>query len=211
MKTKVLTIIFLIANLHLLVAQLKVFCGGQPLAVDTENNILFYNTEDCDENIYITIEDDYEDDIAIEGTILTSKSSKSAFIKGNIGKSIYIKPPNSSGNIVLVGNTNLQNRQMPAESRSSVGVSKQEGKEEVDQPKEEITIYPNPADEVLNITMSENGTIITYKVMGSYGTIMLEGTSLTNNAISVDSLSTGLYYLVVQTQQSLLTKTFYKN
>jgi len=72
-----------------------------------------------------------------------------------------------------------------------------------------ITIYPNPANDIL--TIETDTTILSYTIIDTYGILHQEGTSIPNQTISVANLPTGLYNLVLHTQTETITKTFYKN
>jgi len=73
-----------------------------------------------------------------------------------------------------------------------------------------ITIFPNPVDDILTIESESN--IISYYIRNAIGTTLLSGTNNINNTISVNNLTSGLYYLsVVTDQNTVIKKQFLKN
>jgi len=73
----------------------------------------------------------------------------------------------------------------------------------------EITVYPNPTADVLNIkrTDSEN---ITYSILSINGKMIREDAILRNNTVDVRLLKSGLYFLQLKIENSLKTLKFTK-
>jgi photosystem II stability/assembly factor-like uncharacterized protein/murein DD-endopeptidase MepM/ murein hydrolase activator NlpD len=73
--------------------------------------------------------------------------------------------------------------------------------EEVTTSKNEISIFPNPVDNLLSITTT--GILKSYKIIDIQGKIMMKGDS-NNNAISIDtsSLPSAIYIVQVETENS---------
>ena len=77
-----------------------------------------------------------------------------------------------------------------------------------------VTLYPNPATEMVNVVVSDaNITITGLEVYNVYGQIVetFHGTSLQNRAtINVSGLADGMYYVRVTTDNGVVTKNFVK-
>lgn len=64
---------------------------------------------------------------------------------------------------------------------------------------EELTIYPNPASETININLNNNETINTIKIFNQNGQLIRIIRNLTNNSIQINDLNSGLYFVRVDT------------
>ena len=74
---------------------------------------------------------------------------------------------------------------------------------------DKLTIYPNPAKDVLNVTISSNVTVLSYRLVNILGEIVLESNqNYSNERLSLDisGLSKGHYALVVNTATEVITK-----
>jgi hypothetical protein len=70
-----------------------------------------------------------------------------------------------------------------------------------------LSIYPNPANDVLNISASQNITSI--RVTNSFGQLIYNYSVNSNKAvINTTSLSDGVYYLQIETEDGIVTKKF---
>ncbi len=69
-------------------------------------------------------------------------------------------------------------------------------------------IYPNPANDVVNIILSEggNGTISCYDVLGQKVAELTTSTGRTNYSFKTKELAAGTYNLVIQTAKSIQSK-----
>ena len=77
-----------------------------------------------------------------------------------------------------------------------------------------VTLYPNPATEMLNVAVSDaNITITDMEVYNVYGQVVetFHGTSLQGRAtINVSGLSDGVYFVRITTDSGVVTKNFVK-
>ncbi|MBR4136624.1 MAG: fibronectin type III domain-containing protein [Bacteroidales bacterium] len=77
-----------------------------------------------------------------------------------------------------------------------------------------ITLYPNPATEMVNVEVSDANILITgVEVYNLYGQMVetFHGTSLQNRAtINISSLADGMYFVRVATEEGVVTKGFVK-
>jgi len=79
----------------------------------------------------------------------------------------------------------------------------------IDKKDYEITLYPNPVTVILNIDTTQ--TIVYYKIVDLYGVTMMEGETLSENRVSVKSLTSGLYYIILKTHEYIYIEPFNKN
>jgi PKD repeat protein len=77
--------------------------------------------------------------------------------------------------------------------------------------KADFRIYPNPAQDVLNISLPvDAGTVSTYRIINSLGQLIVEG-NLSNTSINVKDLTKGTYYLnVISKNGNVYNKVFIK-
>ena len=80
-----------------------------------------------------------------------------------------------------------------------------------------VTLYPNPAKEILNVQCAMNNVQITaIEVFDVYGNIVRTDvetrctTSLQTTRINVSGLADGMYFVRVTTEEGMVTKTFVK-
>lgn len=66
---------------------------------------------------------------------------------------------------------------------------------------EELKIYPNPAKEKININLNNNETIKTVKIFNKNGQLIRIMQNQTNNSIQISDLSSGLYFVRVDTDK----------
>jgi len=66
-----------------------------------------------------------------------------------------------------------------------------------------VNIYPNPSNGILNITNSENSKL---SVINSNGKVVLT-TTINNNSTDLSSLNTGIYYILIVNNTNTITKT----
>ena len=66
---------------------------------------------------------------------------------------------------------------------------------------EELTIYPNPASENVTINLQNNETIKTVKIFNQNGQLIRIIQNQTNNPIQISDLSSGLYFVRVDTNK----------
>jgi len=72
-----------------------------------------------------------------------------------------------------------------------------------------LSIYPNPAKQILNIT-SENENIKTVKIFNIYGQELMCVNQEFDNGINVEILSNGIYVLEIETDDQVWTYKFIK-
>jgi hypothetical protein len=74
----------------------------------------------------------------------------------------------------------------------------------------EIAIYPNPVDTVLNIKNAENLVDASFNIVNVLGQTVLKSTNVSKNAIDVSNLSSGVYILSVSSEDGAKQFKFYK-
>lgn len=149
-------------------------------------------------------------------TTLMEDTSVSGYIKINDAKKIRIIPkdgyqirilavPNSSDDADNSEDSeDIKNR--PGD-RTKLKGTNGSGRDKTDL---KVTIYPNPVENILNI--KSKVPITNYKILNTYGNTILQGGSLhTNATISVSTLTKGMYFLIVQSEDQIITEIFYKN
>lgn len=70
-----------------------------------------------------------------------------------------------------------------------------------------LAIFPNPANDILNVIVPEASNNYSIKILNSQGKEMLVTTM---NEISISKLSPGIYFITVQTEEGLFRNTFIK-
>jgi hypothetical protein len=75
---------------------------------------------------------------------------------------------------------------------------------------QELQIYPNPAQVVLNFTLNENSTNASVKVSNLSGQVVYSG-NVSNHQLDISQLKSGIYTITVTTQNSRCTNKFIKN
>ena len=74
------------------------------------------------------------------------------------------------------------------------------------------TIYPNPANSILNVVLAENSVIENYSIIDVTGKTLSNGKiDLSGTTINVESLSSGTYFVKLSGPQVQATKMFVKN
>ncbi len=74
---------------------------------------------------------------------------------------------------------------------------------------EKLTIYPNPAKDVLNVTIASNVTVLSYRLVNILGEVVIESNqNYSNEKLSLDisGFPKGQYALVVNTATEVITK-----
>jgi hypothetical protein len=74
----------------------------------------------------------------------------------------------------------------------------------------EIAIYPNPVDTVLNIKNAENLVDASFNIVNVLGETVLKSNNVSKNAIDVSNLSSGVYILSVSSEDGAKQFKFYK-
>ncbi|MFT4534770.1 MAG: hypothetical protein ACJA1A_000310 [Saprospiraceae bacterium] len=69
-----------------------------------------------------------------------------------------------------------------------------------------LNVFPNPANDMLNIALEGNGQ---YKILNNTGKILLSN-SLQNNQIDISTLSSGVYNIIITTDNGNTTTRFVK-
>jgi hypothetical protein len=75
----------------------------------------------------------------------------------------------------------------------------------------EVSIYPNPAQNMLAVNLGQNiqNQNLTYTVIDMTGRMVLNG-KLSQNTISINALTNGIYSLQINTNEGVITKRFVK-
>lgn len=74
---------------------------------------------------------------------------------------------------------------------------------------EKLTIYPNPAKDVLNVTIASNVTVLSYRLVNILGEVVLESIQNYSNEkllLDISGFPKGQYALVVNTATEVITK-----
>lgn len=82
------------------------------------------------------------------------------------------------------------------------------------EPISEITIYPNPANNYLNVALADRiQETISIRIVNSLGQIVIEKTNLSGelNTIDISSLGSGMYIVQVSKNKEVMNKIFIKN
>ncbi len=75
-----------------------------------------------------------------------------------------------------------------------------------------VSVFPNPAFDLIQINLSEQitkGTIELYDVTGSL-TLKKEQANFTNTTINVSGLSSGAYFVKISSENELITRKIFK-
>lgn len=186
MKKQIITFFYIITT-QVLISQTPFDCGDGLLVEINESQSSDIYLGNCAKDLLITTTDD---DIEIRGLIEVNENYVTRIVPTGNHK-IYLK--SSYSNKTVIGKT-----------RTSTGTDGDDG-----DAKQAISLYPNPTDTNLTIAIQE--TIISYTISDTYSIVKLQGNTPKENTIIVSSLKTGLYYLTLQTNSQIITKTFYKN
>jgi len=71
-------------------------------------------------------------------------------------------------------------------------------------------IYPNPANGFLLIDVNSNSNIVHYTILSPVGKIVMEGKLARNSRIDISGLGKGIYIIVLETEESTVTRKFVK-
>ena len=76
-----------------------------------------------------------------------------------------------------------------------------------------VNIFPNPCSEILNIEINEVNDIHTIHILNALGQVVesYNSTVINRKAINVSTLNDGVYYLLLKSNESLITKRFVKS
>ena len=75
--------------------------------------------------------------------------------------------------------------------------------------KNKVTLYPNPAKDILNFTLSETNTAYEYEINNLLGEKVSYG-NVNSNSISIINLANGVYIVKIRTNEGVLTEKFIK-
>lgn len=75
---------------------------------------------------------------------------------------------------------------------------------------DQIAVYPNPVDTILNIKNAENLSNASFSIVNVLGETVLKSKSVINSAIDVSNLSSGVYILSVSSEDGAKNFKFYK-
>jgi len=81
------------------------------------------------------------------------------------------------------------------------------------QQSEKVTIFPNPATNVINVLGLKNSNIATISITNIYGKEELKFSwEIKNNALNIPitNLEPGIYYLAIHSEEQIIQKKFYK-
>jgi len=74
----------------------------------------------------------------------------------------------------------------------------------------EIAVYPNPVDTVLNISNAENLSNASFSIINLLGETVLKSKNMNNNTIDIPNLSSGIYILSLSSEEGAKQFKFYK-
>ena len=74
----------------------------------------------------------------------------------------------------------------------------------------EIAVYPNPVDTVLNISNAENLSNASFSIFNLLGETVLKSKIMNNNTIDIPNLSSGIYILSLSLEEGAKQFKFYK-
>ena len=74
----------------------------------------------------------------------------------------------------------------------------------------EIAVYPNPVDTVLNISNAENLSNASFSIFNLLGETVLKSKIMNNNTIDIPNLSSGIYILSLSSEEGAKQFKFYK-
>lgn len=75
---------------------------------------------------------------------------------------------------------------------------------------DQFSIYPNPAQSIINIDSVNNISIDSLKIFDIFGKLLLEKTKNTNQ-VTIENLSNGIYIIEVASEGKIIKKKFIKN
>lgn len=117
----------------------------------------------------------------------------------------------SEGNIYIAGdfyNDYTKGTGTVTTLRNFVAVLSNHQMNGIQSPGESISVYPNPANRYLTITLPVSQFGDQYKIINSHGKLVLEGVVLNRtNTLNVQDLPNGLYYLLIG-RGTMLNSTF---
>ena len=203
MKDLIITFILLSQALFVF-SQISEDCEGMDSIVLSGEFSNYSLEDDCITSIKITTLDE---DTYITGLFLISGESVNIIptneYKINIKPSDNldiesIKPRSGSGNVV-------------ARKLTAINVYEDTNDKLIFNHKKEVVIdiYPNPVQGELTIKINE--IILNYKIIDFYGRTSLQGNFLKNKTVLVTELPKGLYFINIQTENKIVTKSFIKN
>jgi hypothetical protein len=73
----------------------------------------------------------------------------------------------------------------------------------------QIRLFPNPVNDVLNIK-AEGIIVAPYHLVNMQGQVVLEGVLQSSELLDVSKLGSGLYRIILYSQQEILTLPFVK-
>ncbi len=198
LKTTIRASVFLsIFTTH---AQIRPDCPGAGETIVWTSDIFNgFDTSKCDNDVEI---------------IATTRNIKvKNYIKINSDRELIFKPT-ANHSIAILPAEKENNTQLPPDIEIQNGIGDRTEitgtfDETELKPPVTLTLYPNPAHSELKIT--SNKEILHYYVLDFHYNILLEGNSLPNNNLSVNSLLPGTYFLAIQTEEGVTSKFFIKN
>ncbi|WP_299678469.1 T9SS type A sorting domain-containing protein [uncultured Tenacibaculum sp.] len=187
---------------HLTVFSQTKECGinGEPIV--KSGAVFNLNLVQCNNDLTITT---LMEDTSVSGYIKVSNSKRIRIIPKDGYQIRILAVPNSSDDADNSEDSeDIKNR--PGDRTKLTGTKGSDrGKTDL-----EVIIYPNPVENILNI--KSKVPITNYKILNTYGNTILQGGSLhTNATISVNTLTKGMYFLIVQAEDQIITEIFYKN
>lgn len=209
MKKTFFTLFLIISCVQISNSQIQVSCGGQIIFSGVNSASPFFNTNDCDSDLVISIDETNligSMTFDIEGTFELGLSQSLRFI-GNQNHSISIKPlnGNESEDKFIAYNTSAP----PIRDRSKVTTTQRDSKTGNGKKLEKIKIYPNPA--FIDLSIQTRNFILRYSVINPQGNILLQEYSPESNTIDISNLSNGIYFIQIQTLEQVVVKEFIKN
>jgi hypothetical protein len=86
------------------------------------------------------------------------------------------------------------------------------GKKDIEQTLNNVKLYPNPANNILNITVSDNATPEGYTVYNSLGQLMDSGAiTATTQSLNIAGYANGVYFVKLNKGEQSRTLQFIKH
>ena len=135
-------------------------------------------------------------------------------VNGTNGETIYFVLENTANNQFFTKPLNFQVASVEfnyeyqiIEKNSTVAQDTNLKVDEIDVA--QFALYPNPAKDILNFTLSETNTAYEYEISNMLGEKVSYG-NVNSNSISIINLANGVYIVKIRTNEGVLTEKFIK-
>lgn len=178
-------------------------CEGRAIEINGESTVAYIEK---DGDIWITGDNQ---------TAIYMKAPGALLIDGDNGifevDSGVAVTDNGSNNNITICNQSVQTMKFDYQNVTSVTDcidTTKVGLETVKKPSD-VTLYPNPASDILNVTFRQNGGPATYQIYSMSGQVIQTGVLEINpGKIDVSALDKGLYFIEFGNKSGKLSKRF---